>query len=299
MSAGASSLGAAALLCAACLAACQHAQAAGPAPASAIPALAADPALLARQRVEAAALLDRVNAAHLLPATLSADAKAFVDAAEGGGRYGLIVAVRRPDSLRIDALLPWGDPAATLVAHQGRFFLRDERAHVFLRGRSTPRNLARLLPAPLRDDELIALLCGAVPELPGASPVRLEDAGDGNQRIVLSTLPSEGLSALRGFGQQVTVGRDLRVLEVSRSIAGGGGGGAQQLLWAAKLEEHEQLGGGMVARLLHLHIPKESSGESKDIEIDLKLKNILAGKPPPAAAFTLVPPAGMRVEELE
>lgn len=292
----------AALVCAACLAACQHAQAAGPAPAPSAAALAPpapDPVLLARQRAEATALLDRVNAAHALPATLSADAKAFVDAAEGGGRYGLIVAVQRPDSLRIEALMPWGDPAATLVAHRGRFFLRDERSHVFLRGRSTPRNLARLLPAPLRDDELIALLCGAVPELPGASPLRLEDAGDGNQRIFLSTLPAEGLKTVRGFAQQVVVGRDLRVFEVSRSIAGGGGGGAQQLLWTARLEEHDPLGGGMVARLLHLHIPKETSGESKDIEIDLKLKNILAGKPPPAAAFTLVPPAGMRIEELE
>lgn len=294
---GSPSRGAAALLCAVAFAGCQHARP-RPAPALAVEP-APDPALLARQRAEAAALLDKVNAAHALPATLSADAKAFVDAAEGGGRYGLIVAVQRPDSLRIDALMPWGDPAATLVAHQGRFFLRDERSHVFLRGRSTPRNLARLLPAPLRDDELIALLCGAVPELPGASPLRAEDAGDGNQRLYLSTLPAEGLRTVRGFSQQVVVGRDLRVLEVSRLLAGGGAGGPEQLLWTAKLEEHDPLGGGLVARLLHLHIPKETSGESKDIEIDLKLKNILAGKPPPAAAFTLVPPPGMRIEELE
>jgi hypothetical protein len=282
-----------ALLLAAGLGSCQHAQAV-PAPARA-PESAADPALIAKERAEATALLERVSAAHARPVTLSADAKAFVDAAEGGGRYGLLIAVQRPDSLRIDALLPWGDPAATLVAHQGRFFLRDERSHVFLRGRSTPRNLARLLPAPLRDDELIALLLGGAPELPGASAVRVEDAGDGNRRLTLSTLPAEGLTTVRGFSQHLTVGPDLRVLEVSRFLAGP----TPQLLWTAKLDEHDAMGGGLVARLLHLHIPKATSGEAKDIEIDLKLKNILAGKPPPAAAFTLLPPAGMRIEELE
>ena len=273
------------------LAACQHAQAA-PVPGRSLPSV--DPAASGKQRAEASALFDQLKAAHQLPATLSADAKAFVDAAEGGGRYGLLVAVQRPNSLRIEALMPWGDPAATLVAHQGKFFLRDERSHVFLRGRSTPRNLARLLPAPLRDDELVSLLCGAVPELPGASPVRVEDAGDGNRRLFVSTLPP-GLATVRGFSQQVVVGQDLRVFEISRLIEGG----TPQLLWTAKLDEHDPLGGAQVARLLHLHIPKETSGEARDIEIDLKLRNILAGKPPPASAFTLLPPPGMRVEELE
>jgi hypothetical protein len=256
---------------------------------------AVEPAQAARDRAQAEALFEQVRAAHQLPATLSAEAKAFVDAEPGGGRYGLLVAVQKPDSLRIDALLPWGDPAATLVAHQGRFFLRDERDHVFLRGRSTPQNLSRLLPAPLRDDELVALLTGGAPELPGASPVRVEDAGDGNRRIVLSTLPAAGLTTLRGFLQTVVVGGDLRVLEVGRFVAGQ----RPALLWSARLDEHDPLGGAQVPRLLHLHIPKATSGEAKDIEIDLKLKNILAGKPPPAAAFVLVPPAGMRVEELE
>ena len=248
----------------------------------------------ARARAEATQLLDRLRAAHRLPETLSAEAKAFVDAAEGGGRYGLLIAIVRPSSLRIDALTPWGEPAASLVAHQGRFYLRDQRNGVFLRGASSPKNLARLLPAPLRDDELAALLCGAPPELPGAEPLRSEDAGDGKRRLFLSTLPDPAAVALRGFSQELLIGQDLRLLEVRRSTAGG----TPLLLWTATLDEHDDRSGAQVPRLLHLHVPKQASGEAKDLEIDLRIKNAVTGKPPPPAAFTLLPPPGMRLEEL-
>ena len=247
-----------------------------------------------RAREEATRLLEQLRAAHRIPETLSAEAKAFVDAAEGGGRYGLLIAISRPSSLRIDALTPWGEPAASLVAHQGKFFLRDQRNGVFLRGSSSPKNLARLLPAPLRDDELIALLCGAPPELPGAEALRIEDASDGLRRLILSTLPDPAALTLRGFSQEILIGQDLRVLEVKRLIAGG----KPLLLWTATLDEHDDKSGAQVPRLLHLHVPKATSGEAKDLEIDLRIKNAVTGKPPPPAAFTLVPPPGMRVEEL-
>ena len=248
----------------------------------------------AHLREEAGRLLDRLRAAHRLPETLSAEAKAFVDAAEGGGRYGLLIAIQRPSSLRIDALTPWGEPAASLVAHQGRFFLRDQRNGVFLRGPSSPRNLARLLPAPLRDDELASLLCGAPPELAGAEVRSSEDLGDGRRRLFLSTLEDPAALTLRGFSQELLVGDDLRLLEVKRLTAGG----TPLLLWTATLDEHDDKSGAQVPRLLRLRVPKETSGEAKDLVIDLRIKNAITGKPPPPSAFTLLPPPGMRVEEL-
>lgn len=234
---------------------------------------------------DAPALWAQVRTAHRLPETLSGEAKAFVDAPENGGRYGLNLSVKRPASLRIEALTPLGDPAALLVADRGRFALLDLRNNVFYRGPSTPENLSRLLPAPLRDDELVALLLGDVPELPAARPVSVRRDG-GDLRLVLST--REPGDPGQGLEQEVRIGDDLRVQEVRRSEVGP----APRLLWTVQLDEHDGSSGQQVPRLLHLSVPERKT------EIDLRLRDVLTGKPPPSKAFALQPPPGVGVREL-
>ncbi len=150
------------------------------------------------------ALYFQAKKAHLLPETLSCDGKAFVEAPQNAGRYSLHVSVKRPASLRIEALTPMGDPAAVLVADQGRFALLDLRNNVFYRGPATPENLSRLIPAPLRDEELVSLITGDIPELPGGRPESAARDGDGYQLVIAS---------LR-VRQEVTLGGDLRVVQV-------------------------------------------------------------------------------------
>ena len=113
------------------------------------------------------ALYFQAKKAHRAPATLSCDGKAFVEAPQNAGRYALHVSVKRPASVRLEALTPMGDPAAVLVADQGRFALLDLRNNVFYRGPATPENLSRLIPVPLRDDELVSVITGDIPELRG------------------------------------------------------------------------------------------------------------------------------------
>ncbi len=240
-------------------------------------------------------LLSRLRLAHEKPSTVSGDAKAFVDAAENGGRYSLLFAIARPDSLRIDALMPWGEPAASLVTRAGRLLFRDDRRKQFFRGASTPRNLSLLLPSPLTDSELIDLLCGAMPELPGADPAAIEDAGDGRHRLVLRVLPA-GMQSVRGYVQTALVAADLTVLEVSRFVEGGG---KSELIWSATLSESGGAGAPGLPGLIHFHIAGVSVGQSRDIEIDLRLKNVIADHAPPNSAFTLLPPAGMPIIELD
>src|SRR4051812_10316481 len=132
------------------------------------------------------ALYFQVKKAHGVPETLSCDAKAFVEAPENGGRYALHVSVRRPASVPLEALTPMGDPAAVLVADQGRFALLDLRNNVFYRGPATPENLSRLIPAPLRDDELVSLITGDIPDLPGGRPSSAFREGDGYKLVTTS-----------------------------------------------------------------------------------------------------------------
>ena len=234
------------------------------------------PQVIAGPPVDAAGLWAQVLAAHRIPDTLSCDGKAFVEAPENGGRYALHLSVRRPASIRIEALTPLGDPAAVLVADQGRFALLDLRNNVFYRGPATPENLSRLIPAPLTAGELVALITGAVPELADAQPQSARRFGDG----YALTLAKPGLV------QQVKLGKDLRVLEVGRTSEGG------SPIWDVTLDEHDDSSGAQLPRLIHLDAPL---GKTR---VDLRLRNIVTGKPPPAGAFLLGVPQGMKVEEV-
>jgi hypothetical protein len=222
-------------------------------------------------------LAARLDKAHAVPDSLIAEGKAFVDAPKNGGRYPFQVAVKRPASLRIAALDPLGNPAAVLVADdEGKFALLDRRANVYYRGPASAENLARLIPAPLRPEELVALLLGAVPPLPGGVPV-LAYASDDHSVLVLE--------APGGFSQEVSAGSDLRVESVRR-LRG------KDLWWSAQLEDHDDKGGTQMPRLLHFSIPAEKT------EVELTLRDRLMGKPPPFGAFQLGPPPGVEVVEL-
>ena len=235
------------------------------------------PQVVAGPPPDPGALYIEAKKAHGVPETLSCDAKAFVEAPENAGRYALHVSVKRPVSIRIEALTPMGDPAAVLVANQGRFALLDLRNNVFYRGPATPENLSRLIPAPLRDEELVALITGDIPELPGARPETAARDGDGYRLSMVSP-------RLR---QEVTLGADLRVVQVRRLDA------ANNLLWSVGLDEHDDSSGAQVPRLLHLEAPPGKT------TVDFRLRNVIAGKPPPSGAFLLGVPPGMKVEEVE
>jgi hypothetical protein len=223
------------------------------------------------------ALYIQAKQAHGVPATLSCDAKAFVEAPENGGRYALHISVKRPASIRMEAITPIGDPAAVLVADQGLFALLDLRNNVFYRGPSTPENLSRLIPAPLRDDEIVSLVTGDIPDLPDSRPDSAVRDGDGYRLVISSPR----------MRQEVTLGGDLRVVGVRRLDS------RDNLLWAVSLDEHDDSSGAQVPRLLHLDAPPGR------IKVDLRVRNVVAGKPPPSGAFLLGVPPGMRVEEVQ
>jgi hypothetical protein len=229
--------------------------------------------------VDGPALWARLRAAHDKPDALSEEARIFVDAPKNGGKYTLQLSVKRPSSLRIEALTPLGDPAAVLVTDKGRLALFDLRHKEFYRGPSSPQNLSRLFPVPLRDDELVSLFLGDVPELPGAE---LESAVREGDTVRLAF-------AAPGARQDVWVNdSDLRILRVSRSTAAGA-----DPLWTVLLEDHDDKSGVQLPRIIRLKVP------SQQISLELRVREMLVGKPPPFGAFALQPPEGVRVIELD
>jgi hypothetical protein len=212
--------------------------------------------------LDAPKLWSDLQAAHAKPTALTAEGKIFVDAPENGGRYSLHVSVRRPESLRIEALTPLGDPAAVLVADAGRMAIFDLRRNEFYRGSSTPQNLSRLFPVPFSARDLVAVFLGAVPDV--GAPVSVSREGD-HYVYVLSD------------GGALLAHQDGRVLEVRTAR------------FRLVLEEHD----GLVPTIVKLSVPEQK------IALDLRLKSLLVDKPPPFGAFALEPPKGVKIVDLD
>jgi outer membrane lipoprotein-sorting protein len=233
------------------------------------PDLAADPA----------ALLAQVEATQAKVVSVRGEARVRVDSPSGSGTVTMFVAAARPDRVRLDTLDFFGNAAGVLVADGGRFSLLDLREGVFLRGAATPENLARLLPLALPADELVLLLCGAVPIAPGR-PVAVE-AGDG---VALLTVEGDGAR------QRLDVGPGAAVH--ASTIAGGAGsrGGAA---YRASFGRFEERAGRPFPGEVRLE------GTDGKVKVKLSWKEIEPNAVLPEGGFTLAPPPGVRIVDLD
>jgi len=138
------------------------------------------------------ALLGQVQAAQARVTSVQGTARVAVESPREAGSFEAWLAVEKPAKVRIEVLDFFGNPAAVLVAREGRFSLFDARNAVFYRGEATPENLSRLLPLPVAVPELATLLCGSAPLLEGraaaAEPdgdaLRLELEGPDGREVV-------------------------------------------------------------------------------------------------------------------
>ena len=96
------------------------------------------------------------------------DLRALADVVlqKGGERQRLtgVLLVKGPDSVRFEALSPFGQPYFLVVVHAGRLTAYDAAKNEALVGPATAETIARVLGLPLDADDLVAVLAGrAVP----------------------------------------------------------------------------------------------------------------------------------------
>lgn len=94
------------------------------------------------------------------------DLRALADVAvqKGGERQRLTGAllVQGPDSLRLEALSPFGQPYYLVVVHAGQLTAYDAAKNEALVGPATAETIARVLGLPLEAGDLVAVLAGRV-----------------------------------------------------------------------------------------------------------------------------------------
>ena len=140
-------------------------------------------------------------------------ALADVSVQKDGERQRLtgVLLVRGPDSMRLEALSPFGQPYFLVVVHEGRLTAYDVAKNEALVGPATAETIARVLGLPLEPADLVAVLAGR------AAPPR--------DLRVATLLAADGAGPsldLIGGAQRQRVWLDLQTGEVRRIEIGGG-----------------------------------------------------------------------------
>jgi Domain of unknown function (DUF4292) len=226
--------------------------------------------------LEPAQLLAQVRAGATAAPRVQGEARLRLDAPGASGSMPAWLAAERPDRLHVEVLDFFGNPAATLVAANGRLAISDARTRTFLRGAATPANVARLLPLPLSPERLVAILCGT-PPLDG-EPVA---AGPGRGYATLTLRDGPRTTDLR-------VGPRAAILRAE--VRGG----------APALPDHVVVYGAF-EELPRVRFPTEVIVTSPDpaVRVELAWKDPEVGASVDPSLFRLEAPAGARVVDLD
>ncbi len=231
-------------------------------------------------------LLGEVRGAQARVQAVRGSARVKIDSPGLSGTVTEFAAAEKPDRVRLETLDFFGNPAAVLTADRGVFAFLDARAGVFYRGEATPENVSRLLPFVLPVEELVTILCGSAPLLPG-TPLEVS-VSDG---LLLLTIG-------RGdTGQQLAIGERAAIewSRVRRTVHGEGGA-TSEIAPAYDLEFDD------FRRQSDVRFPNEIKLDApagrahirlawrEDVEVNGRLD---------AGLFRLRPPPGARVVDLE
>jgi hypothetical protein len=230
------------------------------------------------------ALRDQVRAAQARVQRVRGAARLRISSPSFSGTVTEFIAAEKPDRVHLETLDFFGTPVAVLVAGDGQFAFHDLRNKVFYRGAATPRNVSRLLPFEIPIDELVTVLCGSAPLLPG-EPLEVGQEGG-------SLLLTIGLGDV---GQQLAIGDQAAVVWSRVRRPGPPGARPEDVNPGYDLEfrAHVERGGALFPREVNLDAPASGSrlqlSWHEDVEVNGPLERGL---------FRLEPPPGGRVEEL-
>lgn len=231
-----------------------------------------------------AALLAQVRAAQDRVQRVRGTARVKISSPDVSGTVVEFAAAEKPDRVRLETLDFFGNPASVLVAAGGRFAFLDARANVLYRGDATPENVSRVLPVLLPVEELVTILCGSAPLLPG----RALDASvsDG---VLLLTL------GLGDVGQQLAIGERASVerSRVRRAAAAGTATAREAApAYDLQFEGFHVRSGALFPDQVQLDAPSARSA------VRLAWRELDVNGAPDPALFRLEPPRGARVVEL-
>lgn len=180
---------------------------------------------------------------------LSIDARASYYADDGARKGTVVMVLERPAKVRFEALTPTDDMLAILTSDGERFVQYERGSNLCNTGDACPENVARLVPIPMRGEDLVDVLLGGTPLIAATKRSLRWDSSDGF--LVLE------LAGDAGVVQEVSVDPCSYELYRSEVLRGG------DTVFVISMDGWHDVGG---ARL-----PTEIRFEMPERDIDLKL----------------------------
>ncbi len=200
---------------------------------------------------------------------------------DGGGQRLKIreeIAIKRPASMRVEALTPFG-VGAVVVANGPRLAIYEPSENTFYRGASTADTLSRFARIPLPPTEAIKVLMGLLPgdgsDFNSPSSVRTE----GDLVIATYQLPGGAVDEL-GFA-----GGQLRMVRV--------GGKSGRPAYEVHYDDYRDIGGLQFAHKL------EASFLNTGIHLNVRYSGVIVNPTLDDSEFVLVPQDKAKVIDLD
>jgi outer membrane lipoprotein-sorting protein len=218
-------------------------------------------------------------------------ARVRIDAPGMKGTVNELVAAEKPARVRLETLDFFGNPVAVLVADGDRFGFYDARSHTYWRGDATPENVSRFLPVVLEPAELVTILCGSAPLLPGR-PLEAQPL-ERRARLVIGA---------GEVGQQLVLGDGLAV-ESSRVRRTAATAAEEAAFYDLEFGRFRDLGGVRFPIEVRLEAASARSTVRMtwrdDVEVNGRLERALFDLAPPRGAKVVDLPPGAPVPEVE
>jgi hypothetical protein len=193
--------------------------------------------------------------------------------------------VGRGGRLRFEAEVALQGTVALLVVEREQFAFIDHQKHILRKGPACPANVATLIRIPLSPSEVSAILLGDAPLPADNAGARVE--WDGARRADVLVLPGpQGVTLWLGLRRPHPATAAWDVIYLEGQEAGGRG------RWRVAYEDLERAGGVALPRVVRFAEP----GKGWDDGVEIKIRERRLNPTFPAGAFTLVEPAGYRVE---
>jgi hypothetical protein len=200
-----------------------------------------------------------------------------VKSPRGGGSTGLNLAAQRPASLRAEVLGFFNTPVVTLATDGEQLEISQTDRSTFSEGKPTAHSLSRLIQVALEPQDLVSLLFGDPPILPGSSPTGLRV--DADRRAYALTLVSGD--------QTEIIYQDLEtLLPVGVELDGPTG-------WRAEFADPQTHGDWIVPGRIKL---VSSDGQT---ELNLGYRKVRVNIVLEGELFKLTPPKGANVVPLD
>lgn len=200
---------------------------------------------------------------------------------KGRVRVKAAMLVDRPGRFRLETISPFEQPLEVMASDGVRLWMLSKE--VLSEGPATPENIARFLPIPMYPEELVDTLLGGVPTSDRFVPLRVDrDSGD-DERWILT------LQAATGQVGKVRIDPDRkRVLGVELLETGGA------VRASVRFDDFQPAGqdAGEVPRALTVRAP------GRDLEVDIKLKEVDVNVALDASLFRIDPPPGRTAERM-